>query len=175
MNSEDRKMLNQIRAMLDDSVTQIDSDTRQRLDSIRALALTSPRALEPINDSEEDLVLAVQASLDDSVSDLDPQLLARLDAARKAAIAQKPPISPAAALWQQLKARLAPSGVSVPLGAFATACVLVTVATLFYQLPTRNAGQLVDGDVLLFASGDDIELYDNLEFYLWLADNGLPN
>ena len=78
-------------------------------------------------------------------------------------------------MWSQLATRINLPRLSVPVSAFATACVLVTVATLFFQFPEQPTGELAEADILLFASSDEIELYDNLEFYLWLAENGLPN
>jgi len=176
MNTHDQdNFLNQIREVLNQSVAHIDTDTQKQLDDIRSQALTQKRVTEPVNDSEESLVTAAQAGLDDSIADLDPAVLARLNEARKSALAQNELPTSAPGIWQQLTAGFNLPQITVPVGAFATACVLVTVATLFYQFPDQSAGELAEADILLFASSDEIELYDNLEFYLWLADNGLPN
>ena len=176
MNSHDQEqLLKYIRDTLDRSVAQIDDDTQERLDNIRSEALIQQRITEPVNDSEESLLMAAQVGLDDSITDLDAEVLAKLDQARKSALAQGEAAKPGAGIWRQLAARFKLPQVTAPVGAFATACVLVTVATLFYQFPNQPVSELADADVILFASSDEIELYDNLEFYQWLADNGLPN
>jgi len=59
----------------------------------------------------------------------------------------------------------------LPAGGLVTACLLVTVVVL--QWPDSARISPVDSDILLFASADEIELYENLEFYLWLAENGM--
>ena len=176
MNARDQELLlTQICDALDQSVAQIDAGTQVRLNDIRGRALAQNRITEPVNDSEESLVMAAQANLDDSIADLDPAVLARLNEARKSALAQNGLSKSTPGFWQQLAARFKLPQMSAPISAFATACVLVTVATLFYRFPNQTVNELADTDVLLFASSDEIELYDNLEFYLWLADNGLPN
>lgn len=176
MNSHDQEQLvNQICDTLDRSVAQLDDDLRARLDDIRGLALARQRVTEPVNDSEESLLIAARVGLDDSIADLDPSIQSRLDAARRSALARSEDSASTPGFWTQLAARLNPAQIPVPVSAFATACVLVTVTTLFFQFPEPPAGDLAEADVLLFASSDEIELYDNLEFYLWLAENGLPN
>ena len=176
MNVHDQELLlKQICDALDQSVAHIDSDTQTRLDYMRSQALSRQRVSEPVNDGEENLVLAAQVGLDDSIGNLGPSVLTRLNAARKSALAQSEVSNSAPGFWQQLWSKFKLPQVTVPVGAFATACVLVTVATLFYQFPEQPASEIAEADVLLFASSDEIELYDNLEFYLWLADNGLPN
>jgi hypothetical protein len=174
-NHDQDQLLKHIREALDQSVSAIDADTRFRLDDIRRQALQQQRVSEPVNDSEENLLMAARAGLDDSVADLDPDIVASLDRARKSALEQNDPSESAAGFRQTLAALFRLPPVTAPVGAFATACVLVTMVGLFYQLPLQGGSDLADADVLLFASGDEIELYGNLEFYLWLADNGLPN
>ncbi len=57
----------------------------------------------------------------------------------------------------------------------ATACVMVTVVSFFY-VSSRPTGILsLEEEIGLIASADDIELYENLDFYLWLEENGMPN
>jgi hypothetical protein len=53
----------------------------------------------------------------------------------------------------------------------ATACVVVTAISIFY-VDSRPAGTVtLNEEIGLVATAEDIELYDNLEFYLWLAEN----
>jgi hypothetical protein len=174
-NHDQDQLLKRIRQALDQSVTAIDADTQFRLDHIRRQALQHQRVSEPVNDSEENLLMAARAGLDDSIANLDPDILASLDRARRSALNQHDPSEPSAGFWQKLAARFRLPPITAPVGAFATAFALVTMVGLFYQLPQQSASDLADSDVLLFASGDEIELYGDLEFYLWLADNGLPN
>ncbi|MBT8146557.1 MAG: DUF3619 family protein, partial [Gammaproteobacteria bacterium] len=158
MNSHDQQqLLNQICATLDQSVAQLDDDLQSRLDVIRSQALSRQRVTEPVNDSEESLVMAARVALDDSIGDLDPSIQTRLDAARKSALARSEASDSAPGLWAQLALRLKPRQITLPVGAFATACVLVTVANLFLQFPEPPASELAEADVLLFASSDEIE------------------
>ncbi|MBT8146376.1 MAG: hypothetical protein KJN90_05940, partial [Gammaproteobacteria bacterium] len=79
MNSHNQEQLvKQICDTLDRSVAQLDDDLQLRLDDIRGLALTRQRVTEPVNDSEESLLIAARVSLDDSVADLDPSVQSRL-------------------------------------------------------------------------------------------------
>lgn len=56
-----------------------------------------------------------------------------------------------------------------PLASFASALALV--ATVFYlgQLEPDNSTAIAEEDVAVLFSEDDLELYENLEFYAWLA------
>ncbi|MCB1672337.1 MAG: DUF3619 family protein [Gammaproteobacteria bacterium] len=179
MNIDDHdKMLHHIRGLLDRDVDRLDSVTTQRLETIRNQALQRERVREPLNDSEENLLEAVRVALDDSVTNLDPALCRRLKQSRSAALEQHGEVESRNLLtnmvrgWNLLLARFA---TSLPGRTLATACILVAAITLFYRTPEQPGNSSPDGDVLLFASSDEIELYDNLEFYLWLADSGLPN
>ena len=70
--------------------------------------------------------------------------------------------------------RWAPQGFAVPASAFASICVLVTTLAIFIPSePLETMPLAVAEDSLVLASEDEIELYENLEFYQWLADNGL--
>jgi len=64
---------------------------------------------------------------------------------------------------------------ALPAKMLATACLTVTIVSLFYTA-SRPAGTLpLEEEIALIASADDYELVENLDFYLWLADNGIPN
>jgi hypothetical protein len=49
--------------------------------------------------------------------------------------------------------------------------------TTFTLLTVRDPDEVMPAAMneegLVLASADDLELYENLEFYQWLADNGL--
>jgi hypothetical protein len=53
----------------------------------------------------------------------------------------------------------------------ATACVIITVAVLFYNAPAPTDSPPLDPNIGLIASADELELYENLDFYVWLAEN----
>lgn len=77
--------------------------------------------------------------------------------------------------WRgRLASRLSGVAFGVPAGAFASICVLFTTLAIF-NVPTSDEPlpAALAEEVLLQASVDDIELYENLEFYQWLAENGL--
>ena len=57
----------------------------------------------------------------------------------------------------------------------ATACVLVTVVSLVYVNGNSSGNLSLDDELVLVASADDLELYENLDFYLWLDENGFAN
>lgn len=178
---EQDKMLDRIRRRLDQSTANLDGHTLQRLDEIRARALAREPIRESVNDGEESFLAAMRVSLDDSVSELEPDILFSLEQSRKAALAHL--VTPAS---QSRRPRLeklrrhfldfiSPARLAVPAGTLATVCVLAAAITLFYRMPDQTGSEIADADILLFASSDEIELYDNLDFYLWLADNGLSN
>ena len=64
---------------------------------------------------------------------------------------------------------------SLPVGMIATACLTVTVVTLFYTSSNPGSEFSVDDELLLIASADELELYENLDFYLWLEETGFEN
>ena len=163
------KLISAIKAVLDDGADNPAPLTRARLDRIRAAAMT--RHPHRAAASEAALVTAARQTLDASTTDLDPELSRRLFQARRAAL------QAGKAGSGNLTGRLAEwaSGwrLSLPVGAMATACVMVTAITLFYGIGDTGNPVPVEEEIRLFASAEDMELYENLEFYLWLAENGL--
>ena len=99
----------------------------------------------------------LKSVLDRSAGALDTRTRARLQAARRAALAQA-----------QTPRGLSPRWF-VPVGAMAT---LAAVAALgLWWIPTAappSMGASVEEAELLFAT-DNLELYQNLDFYRWLA------
>ena len=57
---------------------------------------------------------------------------------------------------------------TLPRVGWATACILVLGLTVYVQQPTGTAPPLEDIDLL--AAEDNLEFYDGLEFYAWLAE-----
>ncbi len=106
---------------------------------------------------EEAFVAKVKDQLDQSVEKLDPEVLARLRNARYEALHSQPQRAPW--LW--------------PVSGLATACSAILVALLWWgsppeQAPPETAQIIEEVEVLLAA--DPLDLYEDIEFYVWLAE-----
>lgn len=58
----------------------------------------------------------------------------------------------------------------LPLGAAVTAALVVSVTLHSMRTPDRAVAEVVTLDLDLLTSRDDLELYQELEFYAWLDD-----
>ncbi len=118
-----------------------------------------------MNEPEPDHPLAARAraQLDHDAAALDETTRVRLRAARLRALA---------ALEGPASAR---RGFGAPRGLVATAAGAAVLALVVASWPQREGteGALAVelDDVELLASADDLELYDDLDFYRWLADD----
>lgn len=170
--SHDDRLVRHIVSTLDQSVRDIDPVAQEKLNTARREAVTSARA-------EHFLARAAKASLDNSVSNLPPDIVSRLNTARQTALDTQEQISPtrvtepkpAGTLASWFRHQWNRYRLSWSAGAFATACVVITATSVLYLDPEQSVK--ANEDIVLFASSEEIELYENLEFYLWLADNGL--
>jgi hypothetical protein len=173
---DDKQLLEEIRLRLDRSIAHLEPSVSERLHSMRR------QAVAPAQDSADDhahgLLLDVGQKLDDNEA-VTPEIAARLDQIRQQAITSikstPPPVAEAllSRVRDSLVALFASHTMTIPARVFATACVLVTAASLF-TVYSRPSGSLTpEAEIGLIASADDIELYENLDFYLWLAENGL--
>ena len=54
----------------------------------------------------------------------------------------------------------------------ATACLIVFGLTLYLQDPANGTAPLLE-DIDLLAAEDNLEFYDGLEFYAWLAEENI--
>ncbi|NKB34287.1 MAG: hypothetical protein GKR91_14445 [Pseudomonadales bacterium] len=178
MNKLDEpEFLAEIRSRLDRSTADLNPAMTVRLDQMREQALNTPRIQQVVDD--ESLVDGVLNTLDDN-EELSPVIEQRLDQIRQKALAKMGASNTVAraSLLDRIREDIAErfsSGISMPASMFATACLMVTVVSLFY-VSSRPAGSLsLEEELTLIASADDIELYENLDFYLWLAENGLPD
>ena len=181
-NLQEDILVQAICSHLDASITQLDPAIETRLDSMREAALASQSRVAESNPAatEAALVQNVRSRLQE-IPALDPAIKSRLDAARRQAVSrlqqrQSSPLQTLLAQAQyQLTSLLSMTQTMRPANMVATACVMVTVVSLFY-VSSRPTGTLpLEDELVLIASADDIELYENLDFYLWLAENGLPN
>jgi hypothetical protein len=169
---DDEQFLTEIRKRLDQSVEEIHSSVALRLNKSREEALNTPQLKESIDN--DPLVDSVVNTLDDN-SELSPIIEHRLNQIRQNAIARIDSKESVLTRIQDAIQEKFASSFGMPASMYATACLMITVASLFY-VSSRPAGSLsLEEELTLIASADDIELYENLDFYLWLAENGLPD
>ncbi|MFQ5992236.1 MAG: DUF3619 family protein [Nitrospiraceae bacterium] len=105
------------------------------------------------NEKEERFINAAKAALDRSTEDLDDGVLRRLRGARHRAL--ETPASTAAWAWA--------SGL-------AAASVAVLAVTLWLTQPSATDPLPDLNDVEVLATAENLEFYDDLEFYSWLAE-----
>ena len=172
--TDEEKFLNQVKAHLDASIRGLDPELLTRLEDMRRQALAV--AVETELSGQQ--AIRIRGELDDELA-LDPAITRRLDQIREQALLRMPQPKAAnatATTWLgTVTGWLESYRLAIPASVFATACLVVTVVSLTYSGPRQPGSISVDDEILLIASADDIELYENLEFYLWLAENGLPN
>ena len=60
---------------------------------------------------------------------------------------------------------------TVPAAGWATACLIVLGLAIYFQQP--NGAYLPLEDIDLLAAEDNLEFYDGLEFYAWLAEENI--
>ncbi|WP_455366799.1 hypothetical protein [Kaarinaea lacus] len=118
---------------------------------------------QPIDD--QIFLSAAKTTLESSVEQIDDHTQARLAAIRRRAVdtaANKPPLASSVfSRW------------FLPVGGLATACAAVLVAvTLWTQEPEQNSAPVaVLEDLNILTGSDELEFYQELEFYEWLAAN----
>ncbi|MDO8271051.1 MAG: DUF3619 family protein [Gammaproteobacteria bacterium] len=167
----DERFAARVAAMLDSSIEGLPPHIEARLDSMRSTALVRVVGHDTFVRSAG-LIL----SGEEAAEGLPPSVSARLDDIRAQALqraARQLEQSSHPAGWGVL-ARLLNPQLGIPVGAFASVCVLVTTLALFsVREPNEVVPVAMNEEGLVLASADDLELYENLEFYQWLADNGL--
>ena len=109
--------------------------------------------------NEDDLNARVKQHLDDSVRDLDANTLSKIRQIRSQAIENA---NVKKTDW---------SGVMS--GALATACVMVFTVAILLKTPAIEPVSV--DDLELISSSDNLELFEDLEFYEWLEDDVLPS
>lgn len=107
---------------------------------------------------EQRLVSHIRQRMDQSCNALDGQTLSRLNRIRHAALERK-----------QARA----SRMLLPFGGFVTACVLVVSVMMFApgRAPETEAVPSALEDLDILTSSDSLDLYEDYEFYQWLAEN----
>ncbi len=108
-------------------------------------------------DNDQAFVAFAKKQLDQSVEPLDSETVSRLRAMRYESLHSQPQGIPW--LW--------------PASGLATACTAILALVLWWSGPAEN-GQLEEGplveDLDLLAAADNFDLYEDLEFYSWLAE-----
>ncbi len=178
MNKLDEAVLvAKICEQLDRSVDQLDQTVLSKLDAARAHALSAkPEAANLESLADELLIDSVLSTLEEQ-AELPPSIEQRLNRMRNEALSRlsdKPTAqSPLSGVTDWLQEFFG-DNLSLSASMIATACLVVTVATLFYSPADQIEDFSLDDELVLVASADDLELYENLDFYLWLEENGFP-
>lgn len=175
MNKLDEEVLVQeVCGHLDASIAHLPRPIEQFLTESRQAALLQNVHLGPQDTAG--LAQAVSRELDDN-SALAPDIEARLDQIRHRAVARFEQLQEnttetsrfSLSVW--IKSQFDLFNFSASAGMLATACLMITAISIFY-VNSRPAGTLtLEEEIGLVATAEDIELYENLEFYLWLAEN----
>ena len=170
---DETELVQKTKELLDGNLLEIDGATTSRLDAARYAALDQ---LDPGYSTAhaDPLIQKARQILNDSAVDMDKETAARLDQIRARAISSKSETS-AGNLRRFIATFVPQNSFSMSASMFATACVLVAAVSLFYVNPNSTSTLSLDEEISLIDSADDLELYENLDFYLWLAENGLPN
>ena len=112
------------------------------------------------NEEQHDqrFVAGIRQKLDQSCNALDGHTLSRLNRIRHEALERK-------------HARA--SRLLLPFGGFVTACLLVVSVMMFGlgRAPDTEAVAAPLEDIDILTSSDSIDLYEDYEFYQWLAEN----
>ncbi len=168
-NQHEERFAARVAAALDSSIDELPPGIEARLDSMRSTALAQLLDHDAFVQSAGMVLSGERAE-----EGLPPNVAARLDDIRAQALQRAARrLQHKSPGWGVFDRLLSPR-LSIPAGAFASVCVLVTTIAL---LPAREPEEIMpmpmNEEGLVLASADDLELYENLEFYQWLADNGL--
>lgn len=169
----EEQFLQAIREHLDRSIEPLPLETTARLDSARLSAVQARVASQP------DAVANKLRDGLDELGELPTGINGRLDLARQQAMARYRPRNAFSLRLQRsvdaLWSSLAGLNLQKTAGMVATACVVVTTASILLWNTPADTPLSLEDELALVASAEDFELYENLDFYLWLAENGMPN
>lgn len=175
MNKLDEQVLVQeVCRHLDASIAYLPKPIEQHLGASRKAALLRLSHLVP--QGAEGLAHTVSRELDDN-STLAPDIEARLDQIRHSAVSrfeqlqEKTTETNGFSLSAWVRTQVDSFNFAASAGMLATACVLITAISVFYVISRPTGILTLEEEIGLVATAEDIELYENLEFYLWLADN----
>jgi len=111
-------------------------------------------------DDEQAFLKSVQQTLDAATSDLDEKTSSALRNIRHAALQQ--PAHSVHSVWTG-----AAGMISIGVSVFAIA---LTIMQPKYHLSSLDDNVSLIEDIELISSSEDFELYDNLDFYIWLNE-----
>ena len=114
----------------------------------------------PHTDEHDPLVKRIRDELAAGVTDLPPHITARLRESRRQAVArwEKHPWLCAIPRWATI-------------GSLATAATLLVVVGLWHQSPLRPQPNGTVEDLEIVSTQEGLELFEDLEFYRWLAED----
>lgn len=170
-NKQDHDLVQAILHRLDQSVEELDPAVTEKLNQARLCALELGHGAQ----NKNDLVANIQQQLQKSET-LPSDIERKLNQMRRQALSQNAhsPDSLNEKL-QTLYHSVFGSNYRLTATMAATACLTLTVATLFYNSSSPTGVLPLDPDIGLIASADELELYENLDFYLWLDENEVLN
>ncbi|MFT6093114.1 MAG: hypothetical protein ACJA2Q_001007 [Pseudohongiellaceae bacterium] len=152
---------------LDQTIEELDPATTAQLDQARLSAIESGHAAQ----TENDFVAHIQLQLEKSEA-LPAEIERNLNQIRHNAIAQNAQSSSSLKdKIQTLYQLIFGTNYRLTAGMAATACLTLAVAALFYSSSTPTGTLPIDPNIGLIASADEFELYENLDFYVWLDEN----
>ena len=108
--------------------------------------------------NEDKLKSNIKQALDDSTDALDASTLSKIRLVRARAVEK---VGNKSFNW-----------FGVLSGALATACVMVFAIMILLKSPTPVQSVPVD-DIEMISSSDNLEMFEDLEFYLWLEEHEL--
>lgn len=106
----------------------------------------------------EEFAQRIRARLDADYETLEPDIARRLQQARRRALAAVKPVSPP--FWQ-------------PAIGFAVAALLVLAVVIRPGMQPEIPSPVALGDLELIAADDSLQLFEELDFYEWLAESEL--
>ncbi|MCG8435437.1 MAG: hypothetical protein MJA83_15550 [Gammaproteobacteria bacterium] len=109
---------------------------------------------------EDQLAARAKQEFEQSVAELDAHVLSRLNRARQAAVQE-------AARSKVIRFR----NTWAPAAVFTLAALAITTAVLWRGVPPEPAAE-PDVELEILLSGENLELYEELEFYTWLDEVG---
>ncbi len=174
-DKEEARFLAKVVQTLDSSLVQLPVGFEERLGNARQAALMQASQIESDDGAR---ISNFARSLESSELQIPESVNLRLDGIRTEAMRRARQALDGSTSerkgrgWRWM--RWPPQGFAVPASAFASICLLVTsLLILSPSEPIETMPLAVAEDSLVLASEEEIELYENLEFYQWLADNGL--
>ena len=123
---------------------------------------------ETTSQDEERLIARVRRHLDAGAADLDGATLARLREARETAVAAARRGSLGHRRGRLLTGH-PPGAWLLPAGAFASVVATAVALGIMVAEPANGIAREV-ADLEMLTAGEEIALYENLEFYQWLDD-----